>query len=1135
MPSLSKELRSKLANQTLAARECAEQGALAALENLAVHEAAARPHMSAEQKGLRNRLRARGEAAGDVRETNKTQGLYHLVGEAAYEHWHRLLFTRFLTENHLLRTNAENGFLPVTLAECDDLAEDVTSLKGFDDPSSIKPRNGFELACLFASQILPGVFRKDDPVLELRLAPNDEVALKTLLDELPAEVFTADDSLGWTYQFWQAKKKDEVNASGKKIGADEISPVTQLFTEDYMVSFLLDNTLGAWWAGKKGPIHAASEVDARRSVALPERDGMPALEWNYLRFVQDEETKTWSPAAGTFDGWPKLAKEITMIDPCMGSGHFLVFALPIVARLRMEEEGLSAQESVTAALRDNIHGLELDPRCTQIGAFNVGLAAWKLAGFQQLPAPHIACSGLAPQAKLADWVKLAGTDERLQEGMKRLYELFGQAPVLGSLIDPKQTWDLMGSGYDELQPLLETALADDEADEDMHEMAVTAKGVATASRLLANQYCLSITNVPYLTRQSQDEVLRSYVDSRFPEGKADLATAMLLRCLASVDRYGSVGVVSPTNWLYQPAYKKVRESLLRDYHWHAVARLGTGAFETISGEVVNVTLTVIGGGGKRGNTEGVGFHVDAAPFTTVAEKMRALSSLQVKPFVRSQQERNPDKRIILEAVGDSPHLSKVAQSLTGLRTADNPQFVQTFWEEPAWGRVWEPFQSTVADTKLDGGKEHILKWEKGRGSLAAFAEAGLASLQGKSAWGKRGICVSLMGRLPSCLYYGERYDMNSGVLWPLKDEHLPAVWCFVEDGSLTTEVRKIDQQLKLTTATLVKIPFDLPHWQKIASEKYPNGLPKPHSDDPTQWLFNGHPKGSEQPLHVAVARLLNYRWPRQTGSSFPDCPALEPDELETFADKDGIVCLSPINNEQPASARLRQLLGAAVGNFDERSLIAATGSSKTNFEDWLRDEFYEQHCKIFKPHPFIWHIWDGRKDGFHALVNYHQLDHANLQKLTFSYLGDWIRVQKEGVQADKPGAAERLGAAQVLEQELKKILDGEAPHDLFVRWKPINEQAIGWHPDVNDGVRLNIRPFLSVTDVGKKGAGILRWKPNVKWDKDRGREPQRDKSEYPWFWCEEEPGTDPVGEKTFTGNRWNDVHLSLDRKRKAKG
>ncbi len=1130
MPSLSKELRIKLANQTVAARECAEQGALAALENLAVHEANARPHMSAEQKGLRNRLRARGRASGDVREANGTQRLYHLVGEAAYEHWHRLVFTRFLTENHLLRTDEANGFVTVTVAECDELA------------SELGARNGFELACRFASQILPGVFRKDDPVLELRLAPNDEVALKALLDELPAEVFTADDSLGWTYQFWQAKKKDEVNASGKKIGADEISPVTQLFTEDYMVDFLLHNTLGAWWAGKKGPIHAASEVDARRSVALTGRDGMPALEWNYLRFVQDEETKTWRPAAGTFDGWPTHANGITMLDPCMGSGHFLVFALPIVARMRMEEEGLSAQTAVVSALRDNIHGLELDPRCTQIGAFNVALTAWKLAGFQQLPAPHIACSGLAPQAKLADWVKLAGDDERLKAGMTRLYELFEQAPVLGSLIDPRRGGgDLFDSTYDDLEPLLDKALADDKVDDTTHEMAVVAQGIATAARLLSTSFVLVATNVPYLARGKQNDELKKHLDRFHSASKQDLSTVFLERCLSFADGCGGAVVnVLPHYWLFLQTYKVFRKQLLTTRSLSLLCRLGANAFETITGEVVNVCLALVETNKPR--THHSFAAIDASVVNDSRSKATFISSSLLRCVQQDSQLQTPDHRITGETFVPSPLLSKVAEGLHGQGCFDVPCFVASFWEVDPNSGQWELQQTTADRSGHFQGCSGAFRWEEGNGLLRRLmdlkAAQGYSSGKwkaGVSAWGKQAIAISGMSALRYTRYLGRAFDENVSIVLPADETMLSAIWCYCESGEFEMEVRKVDQKFKVTCNTLVKVPFDIDRWKKIAEQKYPDGLPKPHSEDPSQWLFNGHPKGSEEPLHVAVARLLNYRWPRQTGSSFPDCPALEPDGLESFADKDGIVCLSPINNEQPASARLRQLLGAAVGSFDERSLIAATGSTKTNFEDWLRDEFFEQHCKLFHHRPFIWHIWDGRKDGFHALVNYHELDHANLQKLTYSYLGDWIRVQKEGVQADKPGAAERLGAAQALEQELKKIIDGEEPHDLFVRWKPISDQAIGWHPDLNDGVRLNIRPFLSVNDVGKKGAGILRWKPNVKWDKDRGKEPQRDKSDYPWFWCEEEPGTDPVGGKTFTGNRWNDVHLTVDRKRKAKG
>ena len=121
----------------------------------------------------------------------------------------------------------------------------------------------------------------------------------------------------------------------------------------------------------------------------------------------------------------------------------------------------------------------------------------------------------------------------------------------------------------------------------------------------------------------------------------------------------------------------------------------------------------------------------------------------------------------------------------------------------------------------------------------------------------------------------------------------------------------------------------------------------------------------------------------------------------------------------------------------------------TTLEGWLRDEFFEEHCQIFQHRPFVWHIWDGLKEGFHALVNYRRLDQRNLEKLIFSHLGDWLTRQRQDVQSGVEGADARLAAAEHLQGELKRILEGEKPYDIFVRWKSIDKQPIGWEPDLN--------------------------------------------------------------------------------------
>ena len=141
---------------------------------------------------------------------------------------------------------------------------------------------------------------------------------------------------------------------------------------------------------------------------------LPGCPWKYLRFIKAKDGK-WTPAAGTFDGWPKTAKELKCLDPCMGSGHFVVAMFERLVALRMAEEKLDEAAAVAAVIRDNLFGLEIDPRCTQIGAFNLALAAWRRVGHCKLPAMNLACSGLAPNAKKEDWLKLAGDNEQTPE------------------------------------------------------------------------------------------------------------------------------------------------------------------------------------------------------------------------------------------------------------------------------------------------------------------------------------------------------------------------------------------------------------------------------------------------------------------------------------------------------------------------------------------------------------------------------------------------------------------------------------------------------------------------------------------------------------------------------------------------
>ena len=1178
MTTLSADLRRQLERTVMQARSVAETGARAALEALAVAEAHPYGHMDGAQRALRQRLRAHARQLGDrLGAAAGARSIDHVVYECAYEHWHGMLFARFLAENHLL-IEPELG-IAVTLAECAELAQEE------------QDADQWTLAARFAQRMLPQVFRPDHPACAVRLAREHRLALERLVESLPAEVFAAADSLGWVYQFWQSGRKAEVNRSEVKIGADELAAVTQLFTEPYMVSFLLDNSLGAWWAARRLPdLNEAALTDAGTESELRRAAALPGVPLHYLRFVRIDEGEgtgpaRWRPAAGAFDGWPEQLGDLKVLDPCCGSGHFLVAALTMLVPMRMKSERLTPRAAVDAVLRDNLHGLELDQRCVELAAFALALAAWRwpdAGGYRPLPTLNVACSGLAPNAAKEEWSALAeqaaagdtALSEQLRGSLDVLHDLFQQAPLLGSLIDPRTLKrDLFQGDYESVQALFAAAAASERATFEQTERAVAAQGMTRAAELLAGRYHLVITNVPYLARRKQDEELRAFCEARYPAAKNDLATVFLERALSLCDDGGTATLVMPQNWLFLSSYRKLRTRLLKTETWHLLARLGPGAFETISGEVVKAILLTIGRH-RLARDDLYGLDVAASP--TANQKAKRLSTADIAGYQQQEYLQNP-QAVISSArpPAGGMLLADVADYGKGSTIGDAPRFLSCFWEFPEIASHHVLWLNSPSEHAWSG-RTQICTVPLNHEDLSVQRGC---RIHGQRVFGRPGVAVNKMRRLEPFLYAGEVFDDNVCPIAPKDAGLIPAVWSYVQSTHYHDDVRSIDQKLNVTARTLTAVPFDPDRWIEVAAEQYPNGLPLPYTDDPTQWIFHGHPCGSviwdettrrtadgpfredASVLHVAVARLLGYRWPAEREAMelaaeqrawVRRCAA-----LHHFARPDGIVCLPAVRGELPAADRLLRLLAAAFGEAWSDAtlprLLAAAGSA--SLDDWLRNRFFEQHCKRFHHRPFIWHVWDGCRDGFHALVNYHKLAAGGqqgrqlLESLTYSYLGDWITRQKDGVERGAAGAEERLAAAFALQRRLAAILDGEPPFDLFIRWKPLAEQPIGWYPDVNDGVRLNIRPFMAADLAGgKKGAGILRAKPNLHWRKDRGKEPRtpaaggkpsperkdgselyddrelRPKEDYPWFWRGDQ----------FTGDRINDQNLTIAEKHEAR-
>lgn len=1099
MTTLSRQDRTALDKGVQKARDDSEEGARKALISLGVADETKPVHLNEEQAELRRRVRVVLRRLGSMDE---------LIRSVAYEQWHRMLFARFLIENDLL-IHPEHQ---VAVSH-----EDLIELAHAEQ---IDP---WELAAQYASAMLPGIFKQDDPLLMITYAPEDRNKLRDILARIPEETFRASDALGWTYQFWQTKKKDEVNLSGVKIGAAELPSQTQLFTEPYMVQFLLDNSLGAWWASQR-----LSEEDLKTSLSedeLRQKASIPGVPLTYLRFVQDE-AGVWTPAAGTFPEWPKSFADLKILDPCCGSGHFLVAELLMLVPMRMEAEGLSPEKAVDVVITENLHGLEIDERCVEIAAFALALTAWiypGAGGYRPLPNMPIACSGIAITSKREEWGGLAGDDNDLAFALDLLYEEFAQAPVLGSLIDPMRRFGdgrIVPVEWGNLGPMLKKVLAT-KRDEERDGIGVVAQGIARAAGILAGRYHLIATNVPYLARGKQGEILKEFCSENYSEAKNDIATVFIDRSIELCHGGGTVSVVAPQNWLFLPRYERFRKTKLKSLTWNSLARLGEGGFDSNAAAGAFTALIIISNHEPLDNTCIIG--LDVSSRRTPLEKSNGLKTENILILPQKNQLENPDCRVVLETISDLSYLERYALSVEGLTTGDLERFVENFWEQGAMLPGWHFFIQNVDKTMLYGGRSDIIFWESGKGQLISFPGAHNfppIQINGTKILGNPGIRVTQMRKLYCTLYTGEVFGKNAATIIPYFSNHLASIWCFCSSLDYNESVRKIDQSLKVTSAPLIKVPFDIEYWTKVASEKYPNGLPKPYSSDPTQWIFHGHPANADDPIQVAIARLLCYQWPAELDPEMELSDeqrnwVIKTKDLEPYVDDDGILCLPPVKGEAKAVEYVRSLLVAAFPDWSvqkEQDLLITAGyvtrdgSLKGDLEEFLREEFFTAHCKLFHQRPFIWQIWDGRKDGFSALINYHLFDRKGLEKLIYSYLGAWINQQREEVAAEKPGAELRLKAAEDLKQKLILILDGEEPYDIYVRWKPLHEQAIGWEPDLNDGVRMNIRPFMT--------AGVLRSQPKITWNKDRGN--------------------DPVPNCSGTTDRRNDLHLSLAAKRKAR-
>lgn len=523
------------------------------------------------------------KAVKDLMDEIRKYGKDQVVEKVAYVWFNRFCALRFMDANGYNRTGivspAEGMTLPEILQEAKlgnvDAELTIDRVKLSTLLSEAKQDEAYRMllvaACNLQSQLMPFMFEKIADYTEL-LMPSDLLSESSVLQEtrnaLTNDVCQDVEVIGWLYQFYISEKKDEVFdglKKNKKITPENIPAATQLFTPNWIVRYLVENSLGRLWMLNKPDSQLVAQMDY---YIKPEQ-----AETDFLKITSPEELK--------------------VCDPACGSGHMLVYAFELLYAI-YEEEGYDASEIPGLILTNNLFGLELDERAGELAAFALTMKAREKYRrfFRKAVQPNICVLEKVeiPQKDLEDYrqkmFQELGRDIFSKDLLNTIPQ-FQNADNFGSLIRPI-LFDIK-----EIQTLLIEKTRTIESDNLYMQTHSAILKVLRMVEYLSPRYQVVVANPPYMGGKGMNSELADFAKSVYPDSKSDLFAMFIERNLELVQRKGSVGMITMQSWMFLSRYEKLREKLLSASPVLSMLQLGTRAFDSIGGDVVSTACFVL--------------------------------------------------------------------------------------------------------------------------------------------------------------------------------------------------------------------------------------------------------------------------------------------------------------------------------------------------------------------------------------------------------------------------------------------------------------------------------------------------------------------------------------------------------------
>lgn len=519
------------------------------------------------------------------------EGYQTVIEELAYTWFNRFVALRFMEVHDFLPhgfrvlSSRDGNIEPEILKNLnfvkDDLRLDLSLCANLKEQGKIEELYRYILfrQCKSLAGILPMLFAAENDYLEL-LLPKTLLKGETVLTrlvEIPEENFLNDvEIIGWMYQFYISVKKDEVFASKKTITKDTLPAVTQLFTPDWIVRYMAENSVGRIWLESYPNSALASEM--KYYVPNPEQSAEVQRKLDAIKYTNVNP------------------EDISVIEPCCGSGHILVYVFDLLYKM-YEEKGYQKREIPTLILKNNLTGLDVDKRAAQLASFSLVMKARsvnpRFFSETYYVEPHVyeiwdsrLLRRLNYKYQLNE-LKLFTEDELAD--IDYLVESFRDGKTIGSLLKLKPVDFVRLDGA--IEKLDKQAVLNIFNQDLLTNGVKLLKRLSRQAKILLGKYDVMITNPPYIGISNMEDAVKQYANKYYPNSKADMF-AMFMET-GFVKSNGFMAMINMHSWMFLSSFERLRESLLATKEIVTMAHLGAHAFDSIGGEVVQTTTFAI--------------------------------------------------------------------------------------------------------------------------------------------------------------------------------------------------------------------------------------------------------------------------------------------------------------------------------------------------------------------------------------------------------------------------------------------------------------------------------------------------------------------------------------------------------------